>query len=96
MIAGEIVYLDRFGNAVTNIPAQAAFPLENWEIHLGSQRGLKLHRFYSEAPHGSLVGICGSTGFLELAVRDDSAAQKAKLAIGSAVRLVRSSSKPVR
>jgi S-adenosylmethionine hydrolase len=95
VIVGQIVYFDRFGNGITNIPVQAAFPLELWEMRLGRRR-IELHRFYSEAASGVLSGICGSTGFLEVAVHDGSAAQAAKLRVGDSVRLVRIHASKVR
>ena len=86
-IKGEIVYIDRFGNAITNIGnATLAAPAEgSCEIFLRGKRLCALHSFYQAVPHGSVVAVPGSSGFLELAVNGGSAAKKHRLNIADAV-----------
>lgn len=83
-VRGEILAIDRFGNAVTNIAESA------WRNRFGPRpvravagRG----RFPEAAAYGSVgigapVAVFGSAGFLELSVRDGSAAKRFGLAAG--------------
>lgn len=72
-IVGSVMYVDRFGNALTNIQAEdlaRAFPgvpESALEVRVlrASIRGLS--RAYGEHPVGSVVAILGSSGRLEIA-----------------------------
>ncbi len=79
-ITGEVIYIDRFGNAITNLAAEllAEFcgPDCRIKVHGKSIGGLR--RFYQEAPSGKPVAVAGSTGFLEIAVNGGSAAERLK------------------
>ena len=88
-IRGEIVYIDRFGNAITNIRnAQLGSGLEGFcEISAKAKRLCALKQFYQAVPCGNPVAVPGSSGFLELAVNGGSAAKKFKLRVGQAVIL---------
>ena len=67
-VRGEVILVDRFGNLVTNIVTTRPGRIEL----LGHR--LKLHRTYADARPGSLVALTGSSGLLEVALRDGSAA----------------------
>ena len=88
-IKGEIAYIDRFGNAITNIGnAALTSPVEgSCEIIVKGKRLCALQRFYQAVAHGDPVAVPGSSGFLELAVNGGSAANKFKLKVGEAVIL---------
>ncbi len=60
MIIGQIVYFDRFGNAITNVPCG--------EYAYGEFRGekLKIVPFFQAGDRGKLNLICGSFGFMEI------------------------------
>ena len=68
-IEGEVIVLDRFGNAVTNL-----IGLRGGTIELGDRR-IAVRRTYSEVASGEAVAVTGSTGFIEIAVRDGDAAR---------------------
>jgi S-adenosylmethionine hydrolase len=79
---GEILRLDRFGNAVTNLTARhGAGPLR---VGL---REIPRARVYEEAQPGAPVALEGSSGFLELALNRSSAGSALGLSIGDPVRL---------
>lgn len=80
---GEIILIDRFGNAVTNL-----FGLSGDALEING-RSVTIRQTYSEIPPGELAGLVGSTGFLELAMRDGDAAKKFGLERGAKVRLTR-------
>ena len=72
-LRGCVVFIDHFGNALTDLSAAAiaeAFP-ETAEDHLDvrvlDRRVRGITRSYGDAPIGTLVAILGSSGRLELA-----------------------------
>lgn len=86
-IQGEIVHIDRFGNAITNIRAE--FVARKWsgacEVIGNRKVRCRLAAFYGAVPTGSPVAVTGSSGFLEIAVNSGSAAQRFGLKIGDVV-----------
>ena len=84
---GEIVYIDRFGNAITNMRNGrfTSMGKSSCEIFLKDKRLCSLQEFYQAVAHGAPVAVRGSSGFLELAANGDSAAKKFKLKVGQAV-----------
>jgi len=86
-IKGQIAYIDRFGNAITNIGnATLTARVENaCEIIVKGKRLCAFQPFYQAVPSGKAVAVLGSSGFLELAVNGGSAAKKFKLKVGQAV-----------
>lgn len=81
-VAGVVITLDRFGNAVTNLMARRGGVLV-----VGGRR-LPLARAYGDVDTGSLVALVGSSGLVEIALRDGSAAAYLGLARGSEVVLL--------
>ena len=71
-IEGEVLTVDRFGNALTNLLARDVDTL-TLQVR-GVPQQLRLVRTYAEAAPGEAVTLVGSSGFLEIAVRDGHAA----------------------
>ena len=65
-IIGEVIYIDSFGNLVTNIPAESVKSGSRVRIGETIIRGLSTS--YSVVPKGRLLAIVGSSGFLEISV----------------------------
>ncbi|GAC1516014.1 MAG: SAM-dependent chlorinase/fluorinase [Gemmatimonadaceae bacterium] len=82
-IQGEVIAIDRFGNAITNLMA-AAVRGRSVEV-VGSI--IPLRRTYSDAPPGSLTAVAGSSGLVELALRDGSAVRSLGIGRGTPVLL---------
>ena len=80
-IEGEVVVVDRFGNAVTNL-----IGLRGGVVQVGSST-MPVRRTYSEAAPGALVAVVGSTGFIEIAIRDGDAARTLGIERGARVSL---------
>lgn len=80
-IQGEVISVDRFGNLVTNLIARGAARVE--------LRGhaLPLLRTYADAPPDTLLALVGSSGLVEIALRDGSAAARLGVARGEGVVL---------
>jgi S-adenosyl-L-methionine hydrolase (adenosine-forming) len=82
-IGGEIVTVDRFGNAVTNLLAPRGGVVEV------AGRSLVVRRTYGEVAEGELTAVIGSTGLVEIAQRDGNAARSLGIARGTPVVLRR-------
>jgi S-adenosylmethionine hydrolase len=78
---GEIILVDRFGNCVTNL-----FGFGARSVSVGA-RQIPVRRTYADVPVGELVALVGSAGFVEIAVRDGSAAESLSLKRGMRVQL---------
>jgi S-adenosylmethionine hydrolase len=87
VVRGLVVFVDRFGNLVTNIPAGAVRP--GAEVHLPGGGRPRLVRTYGEAEPGTPVALIGSNGRLEVAVVNGSAAGQFGLTAGAAVEVRR-------
>ena len=86
-IKGEIAYIDRFGNAITNVGNATLTSLveRSCEIVVKGKPLCALEPFYQAVPHRKPVAVPGSSGFLELALNGGSAAKKFNLRVGQAV-----------
>jgi len=81
---GQIIHIDHFGNATTNIPASSVPP--NAKIRVGNL-DLLLRRTYSDVASGQPLALIGSSDLLEIAVRDGSATDQLRLTFGTVVSL---------
>jgi S-adenosylmethionine hydrolase len=82
MGVGEVIYTDRFGNLVTSFLQEDLPP--GARVRLGEHE-IVLRGTYAEAEVGGLLALIGSTGRLEVAVRDGSAARETGLGAGAPV-----------
>jgi hypothetical protein len=85
---GEILHIDRFGNLITNFKFQIQnSKLSQLVVKIGERQIVGLaHTFADRAP-GELLALVGSSGYVEIAVRDGSAAQMLGARVGDAVWL---------
>jgi S-adenosylmethionine hydrolase len=81
-LAGQVVHVDGYGNLVTNLPA-ASLP-RRFVVRLGAWQ-IEPRPHYQAVPPGELLALVGSSGLLEISVRDGSAAQATGAQRGSAV-----------
>lgn len=70
-LTGEVLHVDTYGNLVTNLPAQALPDL--FQVRVG-QHVVEPAEHYAAVAPGALLALAGSTGMLEIAARDASAA----------------------
>jgi S-adenosyl-L-methionine hydrolase (adenosine-forming) len=84
-VIGEVIAIDRFGNAISNLIAP-----RGGRIEVGG-RLMPIVRAYADAPVGEVIALVGSSGFVEVAQRDGSAARALALARGTPVILRTSS-----
>jgi len=83
-INGEVFYVDRFGNAITNI-LNTCLAGKEAEVFIAGKRICGVKTFYQSVPVGKAVAVPGSSGFLEIAINGGSAAKSLKLEVGTAV-----------
>jgi len=86
-ICGQVIYIDHFGNAITNLGEEACrFAKSRSGVCLAGRVRCPLRNFYGAVPLGRPVGIWGSSGLLEIAVNGGSAARRLGLRVGSTVK----------
>ena len=92
-IIGEVIYIDVFGNIITNIPRNV---IEQANIEAGSRLRLKIGRTvyllpfvraYGEVGKGEPLILMDSFDFLEIAVNQDSAADMFKVSVGDKIEI---------
>jgi hypothetical protein len=92
-IEGEVIYVDIFGNAITNIQAQKIDEL------LGSKpegktkvvvkgKEVAVKEYYSQAEDKSLYSLINSFGYLEFFVRNGSASSDFGITVGDKVSVL--------
>lgn len=77
----RVIYFDHFGNAVTNWVGPVAR-----HVRVKNRR-VPFHRTYAEVPEGAPVALVGSSGLLEIAVRNGSAVEALRIQVGDVVRV---------
>ena len=91
-INGEIIYIDSYGNAVSNI-SKELFETNigdtKYEILINSNlyKSKYIYKAYKEVDKGDIVCIFNSLGLLEIAIREGSASQLLSLKRKSEIRI---------
>jgi S-adenosylmethionine hydrolase len=80
-VAGEVIHVDRFGNAITNLLTPHGGEIDV----LG--RTLRILRAYGDVAPGAYLALIGSSGLIEIARRDGDAAAGLGLFRGAPVVL---------
>ena len=88
-VEGEVVYIDCFGNAITNIASELlrGAAMASCEVFAKRHRICPLRTFYQSVPQKTPVALAGSSGFLEIAVNGGSAGKLLGVRIGTRVVL---------
>lgn len=86
-IRGEIIYVERFGNAITNVAAEMiSGKTASVSLTAGKRTvHINMAEFYAAVPVNEPVAVIGSCGFLEIAVNGGAAARQLGLKIGDEV-----------
>jgi S-adenosylmethionine hydrolase len=85
-VIGQVLHIDRFGNAITNLQPHD-LPPTGWELRCGPLRVRTLVRTYSEVAPGRPLLYLGSAGRLEIGVRNGSAAERYSIRRGQIIRV---------
>ncbi len=88
-VCGQVIYVDRFGNSITNL-REGAYGLDSSRegTCLAGRVRCPLRSHYDAVPMGKPVAIWGSSGLLEVAVNGGSAAKRLGLKVGSPIRFL--------
>lgn len=81
----RIIHIDVFGNATTNMDHDVARSLADKRFRVKAHQLGPLHRTYWDVAPGKPLALIGSSGLLEIAVRDGSAAELLDLKVGDEV-----------
>lgn len=81
----EIIYIDRFGNLITNLKNEH-LPAK-FVLRVNETRIERHQKFYAEAEKGEIFSIAGSAGFLEISAFQDSAERRLKAKAGQKILL---------
>ena len=84
VVVGEVIYVDRFGTLVTNIPGGRVEP--GVRIKVADTDVGPLRRTYGDVERGQLVAYVGSNGEVEVAAREGSAVRLLGVGVGAEVR----------
>lgn len=87
-IIGRIIWIDSFGNLITNISSEileSTIARENFAIRAGNVEINRLNRSYAESQAGECLAIIGSFGRLEISVNQGNAAQLLELKRGDPI-----------
>lgn len=86
---GSVLFVDRYGNLITNFKASAFPTLRNRPFTMTA--GLELIELfsgnYANIPPGELAIVPASSGYFEISMREASAASKLKIGLGSPLEL---------
>ena len=85
--AGVVIHVDHFGNLITNIPASATSAAAM--VAEVAAVTMPLARTFADVAPGQALAYVGSSGLVELAVRDGSAALRFGVGVGAPVKLRR-------
>jgi S-adenosylmethionine hydrolase len=81
-LEGEVLLIDRFGNAITNLPGPAG------PAHVAFDAcDLRVRHTYADVAPEQPIALTGSSGCVEIAVREGSAARRFALRRGTRVVL---------
>lgn len=92
-LRGVVLKVDKFGNLITNIserqaPELFAAKVPPVEILIAGTTITRVCSSYAAAGEDELFAIVGSSGYLEIAARQASAAEKLDVGVGAAVGVV--------
>jgi S-adenosylmethionine hydrolase len=86
-IFGRVIHIDHFGNVITNIQEELLRGMDRIRIVVTIRdcRVKSLQRTYADVPSGQACALVDSAGFLEIALRNGSAAQELEIRLGEGV-----------
>jgi S-adenosylmethionine hydrolase len=88
-VHGEVIYIDHFGNAITNIAAADLARLTHHalEVFLRGEEVCGVKNYYQEVARGEPLAAIGSSGFLEIAINGGHAVRALGLRLGEPVEV---------
>jgi S-adenosylmethionine hydrolase len=86
-----VLHIDRFGNIVLNLRSEdvAGWPRDQTAFEIAGRQVVGLHQTFADVLPGKPVAYVGSSGYVELGVRNGSAAAEWGIEAGAYVRVDR-------
>ena len=90
-IVGQVIFVDGFGNLVSNIPAglidERGLQAEDAEVYCGATPVGRIRLTYGSVPVGRPLAVANSMGLVEIAVNQGRACEAFSAGVGAQVRL---------
>lgn len=92
-LIGEVIHIDRFGNIITSLSAKAlGLNMHNilqqdlkWKFEIGHQKIRNISLTYSDVESGEFLAYIGSSGYLEIGIRNGNAGKSLNAFIGQLI-----------
>jgi S-adenosylmethionine hydrolase len=84
-VRGEVIRIDRFGNLITNLRPEDLPRKRDVTFRIRRRRIRGMVPSYAQSRRGRPLAIVGSDGFVEIAVREESAAEIIRAVVGTPV-----------
>ncbi len=73
-VVGQVIHVDQFGNLITNIRSRDLAGGDDWRVSWNGKEIGVVRRTFGDVARGGWVAYSGSSGLLEIGVRDGRAA----------------------
>ena len=90
-IIGTIIYIDNYGNAITNIPKNLFIKTQknrNFDIRVRINSINKICQSYQDVKEGNMLAVFGSNDLLQIAINKDSAKNLLSLDIYDEIKVI--------
>jgi len=84
---GQIIHIDAFGNATTNVPEAMVRAHPHAAVYIAGSNVGPVRATYADVEIGQPLALIGSSGLLEIAIREGSAASQLQLRVGDVLTL---------
>jgi S-adenosylmethionine hydrolase len=84
-VVAQVLHIDRFGNLITNIRSNS-LPGKNITIEVGGRRVQGMSDYYAQGE--GIMAVAGSSGYLEISLRDGSACDFLGVEVGDEVKAI--------
>ncbi len=93
LVQGTVLAVDNFGNLITNltpedVPVYGPAPSPSCKIVVGEREITMFRKTFGDGPAGEAFVVPGSCGYLEIVMRDRSAARELHLGPGTVVGVI--------
>ncbi|MBF0430798.1 MAG: SAM-dependent chlorinase/fluorinase [Fibrobacteria bacterium] len=88
-IKGTIIYIDHFGNLITNIKETHLLQHQPFRVSASNHKNIPFVKSYSEVDQGTALTLIGSGKFLEISVNGGNASTTLNLQIGDKINVNR-------
>jgi S-adenosyl-L-methionine hydrolase (adenosine-forming) len=86
----QVIHIDHFGNLLTNLPRDRLEPpFSQYAVSLADKTFLGIRQTFADVQLGEGLAYFGSSGFLELAIRQGNASRDWACKVGTPIRLKR-------